>query len=206
MRSGALLGLALLLPLAACETTEKHLKEVSWGDSFSGDFDRVVDRARMITLQEFPRGLDPDKDDSKGEFWTVFHYSPDPFYRNTRRTRARVVVEKQAGDRVRVGVAITYEINDNIDNPSNIDEARWVKPTRDGEREARMEARIAQRYKEFQPSEAYREKQKPPEERGKAMRDDIVDRNKDVNLEDANPDPNRKTPGVTGENKDPSPK
>jgi len=197
MRTRAVLGFLLL---AACGSTERHLKDLTWGQPVAGEKDPLVDRARRIILQEFPRGFDPDRDDSKGEFWTVWHYAPDPFYRNTRRTRARLVVEEQGKGKCRVGVAIVYQINDNIDNPDVIDEGRWVKPTRDYEREERIERRIAQRYKEFEPSEAYEQKQKSREERQRSVRQDIIDRNKDVNLEDASEiQPDREVPRVAGQ-------
>lgn len=191
-------GAIAILLLAACGSTEGKLQDLQWGQEYEADYQATLERARLVLLKEFPKGLDPDRSNEEGgEFWTVWRYDKSEFYRSTQRARCRCKVEKVGENRVRVGVAVVSEINENIDNPSVIDEARWVNMTRNPDWEARIEQRILQRYAAFKPSQAYAERTAP--EKSKTPRPDIADRYKDVDLENAGKiDPNREPIRVTG--------
>ena len=169
--------------LAACDSSEKKLKEVAWGKTIEGDYDLVLERAKYVILKRFPKGFDPDRtDEDKGEFWTIWHFKTSYFYRGTTRERGHLTVEDLGDGNVRVGVAVVRQINDNIDNPHLIDEARWVGSRRDPEMEARIEASIARRYLNSGPSEQWKERN-----RGKraTIRQDLIDRYQDVDLDEA---------------------
>jgi hypothetical protein len=175
-------GLCLAVLLAACETSERKLKDVSYGETIEGEYDFVLERAKFVVLKHFPKGFDPDKTiEEKGDFWTVWHVKTSMMYRGTTRERGHLVVEDLGDNKVRVGVSVVRQINDNIDNPHLVDEARWVRSHRDPEMEARMEAQIARRYLESEPSEQWKVRQSG--EKSPTIRDDLIDRYDDVDLE-----------------------
>ncbi len=174
-------SLALVVFLAGCETTERRLKEVSWGEEFDGDYIETLERAKFIMRRVFPRGFDPDKtDESAGELWTIWHMKKSVLYRGSVRERARCRVEDLGDGKVRVGVSIVVQKNDNIENPAIMSEARWVKPARDPEREQRIEERIAKRYSKLKASEYWEERHRT--KRRGTLRKDLIDRYKDVDL------------------------
>ncbi len=191
------LGLSVLLLVGACTNTDGKLKDLSWGTEIQGDYEDVKDRALFVLRKEFPKGFDPERtDEDAGEFWTVWHYKVSTWYRETTRSRARVKIEDLGDGKVRVGVAIVEQLNDNIDNPSIIEEARWVNTHRNGEREKLVESRISQRYLKLEPSEYWKEKHRDKPRAG--LRQDLIDRNKDVNLEEYGKiDPKRELPSMT---------
>jgi hypothetical protein len=176
--------LPALLVLGACANTDKKLEDLAWGSEVDGQFDDVVARTKFILRKRYPRGLDPDRtNEDTGEFWTVWDYRVSTMYRETKRSRAHVKVEDLGNGKVRVGVAVVEQLNDNIENPSIIEEARWVRTQRDPETEALLEQNICQRYLDMKPSEHFEEKHR--EEPRRDLRPDLVDRSKDVNLEEA---------------------
>jgi len=185
MRVLATTACTLLLALAGCSSyrVDSELDDLVWGEAFPGDFDVVVERARARLKRDFPLGLHPDHADdaAAGDLWTVWRYQRDPTYRNTRRVRARVKVEDLGEGQVRVGVSVVSQINDNIDNPDVIEEARWVNTSRMVDAEVLIENSIAQRYNSFTPSEVWKEKHAAkkrttprPDLTGEDMRQDDV--------------------------------
>jgi len=188
--------------LFGCANTMGKLEDLSWGAPMDGDYLEYVERARQITLKQFPKGLDPDlTDEERGDFWTVWHYAPSMWYRETTRSRAHVKVEDLGGGKVRVGVAVVKQLNDNIDNPHDINEARWVATQRDQQRAQIMEETIARRYLDAEPSEYWKERNR--DERRTTMREDLIDRSKDVDLSER-PDPRdvKSLDPLTGDKKD----
>lgn len=185
--------LALLLA-GACKNTDGKLENLAWGAEVKGEYADVLERAVFVLRKEYPKGLDPDRTrQDEGDLWTVWDYRVSTWYRETKRSRARVKIEDLGGGKVRVGVAVVEQLNDNIENPSVIEEARWVKTQRDADAEQRIEQRIAQRYLELKPSEYFEEKHR--EEPRRDLRPDLVDRSRDVNLEEAGEiDPDRSPP------------
>jgi hypothetical protein len=183
---------AIVIFLAAaafmgCASAEGKLSDLSWGPPVKSDYEGMVMRAKQMTLKRYPKGFDPDKtDEAKGELYTVWNYSISHEYFKTTRSRARVKVEDMGGGKVRVGVAVVSQLNDNIDNPSIIEEARWIRTTRDDEASGLLVNSILLRQLEAEPSEYYKEKQRT-QPSGKP-RQDLIDRSKDVNLDEP-PDP-----------------
>ena len=193
---------SLFVAMAAflgCDRSSGKLDELDWGRPFDADFDVLVARASYILQRRFELGFDPDlTDEKKGEFMTVWHYRMATYYRDSKRNKAHVTIEDVGEGQCRIGVSVVTQLNDNIDNPSVKEEARWVSTTRDVEWASRLEATIARRYIKVQPSELWKEKHSDTK-RG-TMRPDILDRNKDVNLEELN-DPNapgKEAPATTG--------
>jgi hypothetical protein len=173
--------------LCGCANTEGKLSELSWAAPVKSEYESMVERAKQMTLRRFPKGFDPDKtDEAKGDFWTVWRYDTSHEYFKTTRSRAHVKVEDLGEGQVRVGVSIVRQLNDNIDNPSIIEEARWIRTTRDEEAAALLVSQIYVRHLEAEPSEYWKEKHraKPSDK----PRQDIIDRSKDVNLDEL-PDP-----------------
>lgn len=183
---------AIVIFLAAagfvgCASAEGKLSDLSWGPAVSSDYEEMVLRAKQMTLKRYPKGFDPDKtDEAKGDIFTVWNYDISPRYRETTRRRARVKVEDMGSGKVRVGAAVVTQLNDNIDNPSMIDEARWTGTTRDDEAARLLLDQILLRQLKAEPSEYWKEKQRTqPSDK---PRQDLIDRSKDVNLDEL-PDP-----------------
>jgi hypothetical protein len=176
----------LLAACAACMNVEKKLDDLLWGQDYEADYDVIVERARYVLDQEFRAGLDPDKtNEVEGDFWTLWDYKTSMWYRETTRRRAHVKVEDAGDGMVRVGVSVVTQINDNIDNPHSIEDARWVRTTVDAEWSTRIEEKIGRRYLKAEPSEAWKEKHR--EEKRKGLRPDLVDRYRDVDLGESEP-------------------
>jgi len=178
----AILG---LLVLTGCDRSgNKRLEDMTWGEDMEGSYAAVVSRTRSVLQKEFPKGLDPDKtkEAGEGDFYTVWHYEQSVWYRETRRIKGHIKVEKAGKNKVRVGVCVFSQISDNIDNPHSIEEARWVRGERDVDRAKRIYFRIARPYVKVEPSEYWEERHRT--ESSKEMRKDIVDRTKDVDLEE----------------------
>jgi hypothetical protein len=175
--------LRFLFPLAlacACSNVDGKLKDLSWGNAFEADYAETVGRAKQLVLKTFPNGFDPDKtNEEAGDFWTVWHYDMSVWYRKSIRRRAHVKVDAAGQGKVRVGVAVVTQLNDNIDNPHDESEARWVSTVHDPDAAKRLEEAIARRYMDVKPSEYFEEKYKGGE---KSMRKDLVDRSRDVDL------------------------
>jgi len=193
--------LAVLL-LVGCQSTDGMLEkneDLSWGQPFEGDFDAVVHRAQTKLMQKFPLGLDPDRTNEKeGDLWTVWRYDISVMYRETTRNRARVQVEDLGEGKVRVGVAVMQQLNDNIDNPSVIDEAKWVRKHRVPDQEETLRAGIEQSWRRFEASTTWKEKHRT--EKRKGLRPDLVDRADDVTLEDYKSKTIATPPKITGGN------
>lgn len=203
MRAIAIISLLVLAALPACDSSTSKLKDVSWGGEFDGDYQAVLDRTRYVLAKQFPLGLDPDlSSEEAGEFWTVWHYHMSAWYRESKRVRAHIKVEDAGSGKVRLGVAVVSQLNDNIDNPSIKEEARWVRTSRDPEWASRLENSIARRYLKVEPSKYWEEKHLP--KKRETMREDILDRNKDVDLEELErPDrPDKQPPKTTGIDED----
>ena len=185
----------LFAAFAACQNVEKKLEDVVYGQDYEADYEMIAARAKHILDREFLAGLDPDKTiEDEGDFWTLWDYKTSMWYRKTTRRRAHVKVEDAGEGMVRVGVAVVTQINDNMDNPHSIEDARWVRTTPDAEWATRIEQQIGRRYLEADPSEAWKEKNR--EEKRKGLRPDLVDRYRDVDLgekdvEDTTPPPKR---------------
>jgi hypothetical protein len=170
-----------------CHNIEGKLDDVSWGAPVKSDYQSMVERARTMTLRRFPKGLDPDKtNEEKGDFYTVWDYKVAVTYRDTTRSKAHVKVEDLGEGKVRVGAAVVKQINDNIDNPHDINEARWMATQRDEEAAALLVSSILVRHLEAEPSEYWKEKNRT--EKRTTPREDLIDRSKDVDL-DEQPDP-----------------
>ena len=188
-KSGAMnpkhiLWVAIFVGVAACSEyrTQQKLDDLSWGQPFKGEYDDVLARAKWVLEKEFPRGFDPDKsNEDDGDFWTVWDHKVSMWYRETTRARAHLKIEEAGEGEVRLGVAVVTQINDNIDNPHSIEEARWVKTSRDAEWAVRIEEAIARRYLKAKPS-GYFEEVHRSKEKNRSMRPDLVDRYKDVDL------------------------
>ena len=195
--------LAALLAVAACSQyrTQKKLDDLSWGQPFNGEYDDVLARAKWVLEKEFPKGVDPDQtDQDTGDYWTLWDYKVSMWYRDTTRARAHLKIEEAGEGQVRVGVAVVTQINDNIDNPHSIEEARWVRTTRDPEWAVRIEGQIARRYLKAKPSGYFEEVHR---EKGKhSLRPDLVDRYKDVDLsEESDARDTKSLPPLKGDDK-----
>jgi len=198
---------ALAIPIlllafsAGCDRATGKLEDLSYGSEFEGDYEAVMERAVFVLKKHYRYGLDPDLSDQKaGELWTVWDYRMSSWYRDSQRERAHIKIEKLEDGRLRIGVAVVHQTNDNIDNPGVKEEARWVRSTRNAEKGVALEQEIVRRYvKEFTTSKHFEEKYRT--EKRKGMREDILDRNKDVNLEDLD-DPDKKSvPSYTDSSK-----
>jgi len=199
-------GLALAFPFivlgaGGCADTANMIDdddELSWGQPIEGDFPTVLDRARGVVLNEFPLGFDPDRTKQEdGDLWTVWRIDESVFYRGTVRRRVRVKVADAGAGKVRVGVAMVQQINDNIDNPTVVAEAKWVRKQRLPEEELRIRDRIEQSWRHFEPSAQWKEKHR--DERRKGLRPDLVDATEDVTLEDHKKDTIGTPPKITGQ-------
>ena len=192
--------LALIAASAAigCANTEGKLSDISWGAPVKSDYESMVERARLMTLRRFPKGFDPDRtDEEKGEFYTVWDYRMAVTYRDSTRSKAHVKVEDLGNGQCRVGAAVVKQVNDNIDNPHDIDEARWVKTTRDEEAASLLVSSIYVRHLEAEPSELWKEKHRT--ERRDKPRQDLIDRSKDVDLDQtSDPQDTRSLDPITG--------
>ncbi len=183
----AILILCAAAALCGCHNIDGKLDDVSWGAPVQSDYQSMVERARAMTLRRYPKGLDPDKtNEEKGDFFTVWDYKVAVTYRDTTRSKAHVKVEDLGKGKVRVGAAVVKQINDNIDNPHDINEARWMGTARDDEAAALLVSSILVRHLEAEPSEYWKEKNRT--ERRTTPREDLIDRSKDVDL-DAPSDP-----------------
>ncbi|MEE8106690.1 MAG: hypothetical protein V3T86_14240 [Planctomycetota bacterium] len=162
---------------------KEELDEVSWGKPFEDDFEMAKHRAHKVIKQEF-KYIDPDlTEEGSGDLWSTWSYRMSSFYRESKRYRGRVVVEDLGNGKVRIGVAVMFQINDNIDNPSVKEEARWVATRRDHATEGRIERRVARRHRDFEVSATYKEKHR--EKRRETLREDLTKRYEDVELESA---------------------
>jgi len=158
-------------------------EELSWGPPIEDDYSAVIDRACAVVTRKFPLGLDPDRTkEEQGDIWTVWRYDKSVLYRQTTRRRARVKVESMGQGMVRVGVAVVEQINDNIDNPTVIEEAKWVRKHRLPEQETLLRESIEQSWRKFEASAQWKEKNRS--ERRTGLRPDLVDETGDVTLED----------------------
>lgn len=185
MRAMLILGAAVVF--CGCANTAGKLDDLSWSAPVKSDYETMVDRARQMTLRRYPKGLDPDKtEEAKGDLYTVWNYSMCPeYFKSTRRT-AHVKVEEMGSGKVRVGVAVVKQLNDNIDNPDSIEEAMWIRTERDDEAAKLLVSSILMRQLEAEPSEYWKETHRT--ERRTEPRQDIIDRSKDVDLTSP-PDP-----------------
>jgi len=178
------LGAALCF---GCASAEGKLTDLSWGPPVKSDYESMLKRAKDMTLRRYPKGFDPDRtDEAKGDLYTVWNYAMVPDYFRSKRARARVKVEDMGGGQVRVGVAVVTQLNDNIDNPDSIDEAKWIRTTRDEDAAGLLVSSILLRQLDAEPSEYWKQKQRTtPSDK---PRQDLIDRSKDVNLDEL-PDP-----------------
>jgi len=200
VRARIALPSALCFALAGCTSTPDFDK-LQWGEPVKGDYGEAVERAKRSLQRNF-RHLDPDRtQEAQGDLWSLWHADRGEFNRSTFRRRGRVRVERIGDDRFRVGVSVFQQLSDNIENPSSVQEARWVKTTRLFDREDLMRREIEARYREFRPSERYLNRKDA--ETDTTPRPDLIDRYKDVELEGAGTiDPERAPPKVTGPEKD----
>jgi hypothetical protein len=189
----------VVLALTACDFSDRMLNDISFGEEIDLEYETALQRSEFVLSKWFPKGLDPDRSKpEEGVFWTVWHYYPSTWNRETKRRRAHLEVMEAGEGKVRVGVAVVYQINDNIDNPHVIDEARWVKATREYDFAERIEKQIARPYLDTKPSAYWQEKHLP--QRRKTLRPDLVDRTQDVDLEEVDPidDPDKEMPRTAG--------
>ena len=189
----------LLAAFVGCDTSNSKLKDLSWGSSLDGNYPELLARTRYVLLRQFQLGFDPDRTkEDEGEFWTVWHYRMATTYRDSKRIRCHVKIDDLGDGKTRIGVSVVTQLNENIDNPSIKEEARWTNTSRDVEWASRIESTIAQRYLKVEGSKQWQEKHRVT--RRGTMRPDILDRNKDVNLEElGNPDdPRKEMPHSTG--------
>ena len=178
--------LFLLSFLSGCGNTASMIdsdKDLSWGAPFEDDYPSVVDRARGTMMREFPLGLDPDRSlEDEGDLWSIWRIDKSVMYRKTTRRRAHVKIMDMGEGKVRVGVGIVQQLNDNIDNTMVVDEAKWVRKQRLPEDETLLRERIEQPWRKFEASASWKEKHRGS--RRKGLRPDLVDQTSDVTLED----------------------
>jgi len=170
--------------LAGCATNyQSKLDDLTWGPEVEGDYEVVWERARFVVAKEYPEGLDPDLTiERDGDLWTVWQYRMSQWNRKGTRERARIRIEPgEEEGKVRVGVGVFRQINNNIENPTVVAEAKWVKGQRNVEREQYLYDRIAASWRKFEASEYWEETHR--DERRTGLRPDILDRNQDVDLE-----------------------
>jgi hypothetical protein len=192
----------LAAAVCGCANTEGKLEHLSWGAPVKADYVTMLARTKTQILKQFPKGFDPDKtNEETGDFWTVWDYKPSMWYRETTRTRAHVKVEDLGGGSIRIGVSVVKQLNDNIDNPHLIEEARWVSTTRDDEAARHLHDSILLRTLSAEPSEYWKERNRT--ERRTTMREDLIDRSQDVDLSER-PDPKdvKHLDPITGDKKD----
>ena len=176
--------LALLAVVGACKSPDRLVEDLSYGAPFEADYEETNERARFVLSKVYPKGLDPDKTNAdEGDYYTVWHYQKSAFYRKSTREKAHVKVEDLGDGMVRLGVSVVQQLNDNIDNPTSIDEAKWVSGQRNAEVEGNLERRIAKRYTQFEVSAYYKEKNRDKKRKG--LRPDLIERYEDVDLEEA---------------------
>ena len=181
--TATLLVLSLLSLAGACKSTNKLLDDLTYGAPYEADYEMANERARFVLSRVYPKGLDPDKSkEEDGDYVTVWHYQKSALYRKTTRERAHVKVEDLGSGKVRLGISVVQQLNDNIDNPSSIGEAKWVAAQRNAEVEGNLERRIAKRYTQFEVSTYYKEKNSDKKRTG--LRPDLIERYEDVNLEE----------------------
>ena len=190
--------LLLLVAFIGCDTSNSQLRDLSWGRSFDANYADLVARTRYVLLREFHLGFDPDRPkEDDGDFWTGWHYRMATYYMDSKRIRAHVKVDDLGDGQARIGVTVVTQLNENIDNPSIKEEARWTHTAADVAWAARIEAQIARRYLKVEGSKQWQERHRGT--RRGSMRPDILDRNKDVNLEELEADdPRKEAPGITG--------
>ena len=186
MRARHICLLAFFAFALSCSNISGKLEDVDWGNSFKADYAETVARAKKATLRYFPKGFDPDKtNEEAGDFWTIWHYDKSVWYRGTTRYKGHVKVDHAGEGKVRVGVAVVTQINDNIDNPHDTGkDARWVKTQRDIEKANLIERAVARRYLDATPSERWTYEHDPDKDKKKGMRDDLTKRGADIDLED----------------------
>jgi len=173
--------------IAGCSNTEGKLADLSWGPPVKSDYETMVERAKLMTLRRYPKGFNPDKtNEAKGDLYTVWNYAMTTDYFKSTRRCAHVKVEDMGDGNVRVGVAVVRQLNDNIDNPEVVDEARWIRTTRDDDAAGLLVSSILLRQLDAEPSEYWKEKNR--DQPSTKPRQDIIDRSKDVNLDEP-PDP-----------------
>ena len=185
MRATAILFLlAASMFFGGCKNPNKLLDDLSYGAPFESDYEMTNERTRFVLAKVYPKGLDPDRSKpDDGEYVTVWHYQKSAFYRKSTRERAHIVVEDLGDGMVRLGISVVQQLNDNIDNPASIDEAKWVSAQRNAEVEGNLERRIAKRYTQFEVSAYYKEKNRDKKRKG--LRPDLIERYEDVDLEEA---------------------
>ncbi len=188
----------LLAVLVGCDTSESKLKDLSWGQSVDTNYTDLLARTRYVLLRRFELGFDPDRTkEEDGEFWTVWHYRMATGFLDSKRIRAHVKVDDLGDGQVRIGVSVVTQLNENIDNPSVKEEARWTHTQVDVGLASRIEATIMRRYLKIEGSKLWQERHRTT--RRGSMRPDILDRNKDVNPEELEADDRRKeAPVITG--------
>ena len=181
--SRAIVWLSLAaLAAVGCGNTDGMLRDLSWGQQVKMPSEQAQARAKMILRRDFPAGIDPDRsDEANGDYWTVWNHKRSVLYRGTKRLRAHIKIDDLGNGYSRVGIAVVSQINDNIDNPDNVDEARWVRKRREPEMERAMEQAIARRYLDATPSKTWQEKHRDKPRTG--LREDLIDRSSDVDLE-----------------------
>ncbi len=187
----AIYRLFLLVLFVSCQgagcrhVDEDDFEELTWGAPFDGDMAIISERAQIMLKREF-KYVNPDltKEDEQ-DYYSTWRYVMSVMYRESTRRRCRIKLKESEDGRILVGVAIISQLNDNVDNPHDKAEARWVKKTREYEDELRLERRIAQRFHKFEVSKTYKEKHR--DEPRKGMRQDILDRTRDADLESYEP-------------------
>ncbi|MHC4952388.1 MAG: hypothetical protein ACYTGZ_00735 [Planctomycetota bacterium] len=179
---GALCALTACLLLVGCASTDGMLDDdddLTWGPPIEDDYEAVITRARSALMRDYPLGLDPDRSNEKeGDLWAIWAFHKSVMYRETKRKRARVKVENLGEGKVRVGVAVMEQLNDNIDDPSDIDKAKWVRKHRLPDDETRLRETIERQWSRFEASTTWKEKHRG--EKRKTLRPDLVDRTSDV--------------------------
>ncbi|MHC4931952.1 MAG: hypothetical protein ACYTGV_07175 [Planctomycetota bacterium] len=106
----------------------------------------LMREVRAVLQVMFPKGLDTEMSDpASGEFWTQWKVEPSVWYRQTRRSRARVRIQGIDTDSPNFDVRVFAQINDNIDAPHDVENARWVKASRDSTMEARLRITLERR-------------------------------------------------------------
>ena len=191
--------LLLLAALVSCDSSNSKLQDLAWGRAVETDYADLLARTRFVLLRRFELGFDPDRTkEEDGEFWTVWHYRMAAGFLDSKRIRAHVKVDDLGDGQARIGVSVVSQLNENIDNPSVKEEARWTHTQADVALAARIEATIMRRYLKVEGSKQWQERHRTT--RRGSMRPDILDRNRDVNPEDLEPDdPSKEAPVITGD-------
>ncbi len=131
--------------ILACACGERDAPEPAAPER--SEFARRCGYVREVLNKEFSDGLDDQKtDESAGVFWTKWRYEMGQFYRESKRTRAVVRVSKTPSETEGpYTIEVFLEINDNIDDPSSIEKAKWVGRRRDPARAARIRSLVERR-------------------------------------------------------------